>query len=184
MQNNEGFVDRCRVGGTVWNKISDVLWDAYTRGRVVPSPFDTMWCVAPTRTAVQVQSSSIETLLCLCANYGHRERVRGFLTHARLAQEDIHPAARADAWIYLKDKDALAQVLLESPLARSYVCSLEAAHIDLDLVTWAQDLCGVIDAREAARASITEISQTLGHSPGRSPGRSPGQTPDSTSPRD
>lgn len=150
MPGSDGLIDRRRCGGTVWDKVDDHDWDRYAQGHVVSWPLESMWCISPTRTPVKVQSASIESLLCICANFGQTQRIRHLLNHQHLDEDDIHPAARADVFLYLKDRDALVQVLMRSPEARLYVCSLDAAHIDIELVEWAQELCHVIEAREAA----------------------------------
>lgn len=142
-----------RCGGTVWWRIPSHTWDLYSSGRVVPWPFETTWCISPTRTPVAVQNSSLEQLICLCANYGQRQRVENLLTHLRLDSLDIHPAARADALIYLRDKDALFAVLERSVEARAYVNCLSLSHVDPEMLEWAQEKCHLIEVREAARAA-------------------------------
>lgn len=154
MPNREGTISRHHCGGTIWHRIADHHWDLYSTGRVVPYPFESMWCISPTRTPVACQLGSLETALCLCANYGHTARVRRLLDDPRLDTADIHPAARADAYVYLEDRDALAAVLMRSAEARAYIFTLEPAFINLDLVEWAQDLCRVIETRQAAADAL------------------------------
>lgn len=116
------IISRQRCGGTLWQRISDHHWDLYASGRVVPYPFESMWCISPSRTPVACQVGSLEVALCLCANYGHAARLRNLLDDPRLDTADIHPAARADAYLYLREHDALMAVLLRSPQARARTC--------------------------------------------------------------
>lgn len=160
MPTAEVLVDPQRCGGTLWDKIDDKDWERYCQGHVVPYPWASMWCISPTRTAVAVQSGSLESLICVCANHGQKQRIKNLLASDRLDESDIHPAARADFFIYLRDRHALAQVLLSSPEARQYVCSLEPAHIDIDFVQWAQEFCVTVETRSTA--SVAGLNWTQG----------------------
>ncbi len=144
------IVDRKRCGGTLWKKVDDHFWDKFTQGHVVPFPFESVWCISPTRTPVSCQAGSLESILCICANFGQTMRIENLLTHERLEQNDIHPAARADTYLYLQDKDSLAKVLINSPEAREYISSLNPLHIQGPVIEWAQEFCRLIEAREAA----------------------------------
>ncbi|KQP16222.1 hypothetical protein [Pseudorhodoferax sp. Leaf265] len=147
-----GFVDATRCGGTLWAKIDRYDWLRFHSGHVVQYPRDSFWAVAPTGTYVAVQAGSIEQLICTCAATGKKDRVLRLLTDPQLDRHDVHPAARADAAIWLDDRTALAEVLLASASARAYVCDLNNAGIEnLDLAEWAQDFCLTIDAQFAAR---------------------------------
>lgn len=151
------MIDRSRCGGTVWDKLSDVDWDLYTCGRVVPYPIETNWVVSPIRSAVAVQTGSLEHMLCLCAYRGQEDRIRNLLAHPYLDAGDIHPSARADALIFLKEPTRLHELLLASPAAREYVSGLHPAHTGhLDLVEQAQEFCQVIEARDMAVAAADE----------------------------
>lgn len=156
MRSSDGLVDRRRCGGNVWDKLSDHDWDLYTLGRVVSYPIETSWVVSPIRSAVAVQTGSIEHMLCLCAYRGHEARIRSLLHHRHLDPDDIHPAARADAYLFLKEPKLLEALLIDSPEARWYVCSLQPAHSDLDLVERAQEFCQVVEAQAAASAAAQE----------------------------
>ncbi len=157
MPSCDGMVDRSRCGGTVWDKLSDADWDLYTCGRVVPYPIETNWVVSPIRSAVAVQTGSLEHMLCLCAYRGQEDRIRNLLAHSYLDDGDIHPGARADALIFLKEPTPLHELLLASPAAREYVSSLHPAHTGrLDLVEQAQEFCQVIEARDMAAAAAHE----------------------------
>lgn len=146
----DGLVNRRRCGGNVWSKLSDHDWNLHTLGRVVPYPIETSWVVTPIRSAVAVQTGSIEHMLCLCAQRGHTARIRSLLQHRYLEADDIHPAARADAYIFLKEPKLLEALLIDSEEARLYVCSLNPSHSDLDLVECAQEFCNLIGVREVA----------------------------------
>jgi len=157
MPNLEGQVDRARCGGTVWDPLSTVDWDLYTFGKLAPFPIETAWVVSPCMTPVAVQTGSIEHMLCMCAYREHEARMRNLLDHPSLDVSDIHPGARADALLFLKESTQLNALLLESPEAREYVCSLQPAHTGrLDLVEQAQELCQVIEARAIASAAADE----------------------------
>lgn len=151
------MVDRSRCGGTVWDKLSDPDWDLYTCGRVVPYPIETSWVVSPTLSAVAVQTGSLEHILCLCAYRGQEARIRSLLDHPSLDEPDIHPGARADALLFLQESKQLHALLLASPQARDYVCSIHPAHSGrLDLVEQAQEFCQVIEACAIASAAADE----------------------------
>lgn len=157
MPSCEGVVDRGRCGGTVWDKLSDHDWDLYTCGRLVPYPIETNWVVSPILSAVAVQTGSLEHIICLCAYRGQEARIRSLLDHPHLDTSDIHPGARADALLFLQEPRRLHALLLASPQARDYVCSLHPAHSGrLDLVEQAQEFCQVIDARGMASAAADE----------------------------
>lgn len=151
------MVDRSRCGGTVWDKLSDHDWDLYTCGRVVPYPIEASWVVSPTLSAVAVQTGSLEHILCLCAYRGQEARIRSLLEHPCLGESDIHPGARADALLFLQEPKQLHALLLTSPQARDYVCSIHPAQSGrLDLVEQAQEFCQVIEARGMAAAAAQE----------------------------
>ena len=157
MPSSDGMVDRSRCGGTVWDKLSDADWDLYTCGRVVPYPIETSWVVSPTLSAVAVQTGSLEHMLCLCAYRGQDARIRSLLEHPYLGERDIHPGARADALLFLQELSRLHALLLVSPQARDYVCSIHPAHSGrLDLVEQAQEFCQVIEAQALAAAAADE----------------------------
>lgn len=161
MRSFDGLVDRRRCGGTVWDKLSDAEWDLHTLGQVVPYPIETTWVVSPIRSAVAVQTGSIEHMLCLCAYRGHEARIRSLLQHRHLDADDIHPAARADAYVFLKEPQRLEALLIDSPEARRYVCSLNPAHSNLDLVEQAQEFCELIETRAAASAAVDECLREM-----------------------
>ncbi len=144
-------------GGTVWAPILSRDWDRYCAGRIVPYPRDAAWCVSPTHQPVICQHSSVEMSLCLCANYGQRARIANLLVHPHLGWDDIHPGARADAYLYLRDREGLLSVLERSALARTYVMNLRPNHFDPELMEWAQATCEVLLVRDAAQAAMDEV---------------------------
>ena len=144
-------------GGTVWAPIPSIDWDRYCAGRIVPYPRDAAWCVSPTHQPVICQHSSVEMSLCLCANYGQRARLANLLAHPHLDWDDIHPGARADAHLYLRDREGLLSVLERSALARAYVMNLRPHHFDPELMEWAHAKCEVLLARDAAWAAMDEV---------------------------
>lgn len=95
--------------------------------------------------------------LCLCANYGQRARIANLLVHPHLGWDDIHPGARADAYLYLRDREGLLSVLERSALARTYVMNLRPNHFDPELMEWAQATCEVLLVRDAAQAAMDEV---------------------------
>ncbi|WPB57373.1 hypothetical protein [Xylophilus sp. GOD-11R] len=113
---------------------------------------------------MSVQAGSLESIICVCANHGQRQRIQRLVRDPRLDDADIHPAARADISIYLQDRHALAAVLLRSAAARLYVCSLNPSHSDLDLVEWAQDFCIAIET-QAASCAVLPLPLNLKETP-------------------
>ncbi|MEH3084976.1 MAG: hypothetical protein PGN26_00180 [Xylophilus ampelinus] len=99
----------------------------------------------------------MEMSLCLCANYGHRARIANLLVHPHLDWDDLHPGARADAHLYLTDREGLLSVLERSALARTYVMNLRPHHFDPELMEWAHAKCEVLLARDAAHAAVDEM---------------------------
>lgn len=95
--------------------------------------------------------------LCLCANYGQRDRIANLLAHPHLDWDDIHPGARADSHLYLRDREGLLSVLERSALARTYVMNLRPNHFDPELMEWAQATCEVLLVRDAAHAAVDEM---------------------------
>lgn len=161
MRSFDGLVDRRRCGGTVWDKLSDADWNLYSMGKLVPYPIETTWVVSPIRSAVAVQTGSVEHMLCLCAYRGHEARIRSLLQHPHLGAADIHPAARADAFLFLKERHRLEALLIDSREARRYVCSLNPSHSNLDLVEQAQEFCELIETRATASAAVDECLREM-----------------------
>lgn len=156
-EQGQGQVDRTRCGGTVWDPLSQADWELYLYGKVVPFPIETTWMVSPCMSPVAVQTGSLEHMICLCGYREHEARIRRLLEYPHLDASDIHPGARADALLFLKEPTQLHALLLDSPAAREYVCSLPAALSGrLDLVEQAQELCQVIEARAIASAAANE----------------------------